>query len=534
MPPWPSTASTRQRPSSTRPRRGSPVPGGLSTGGVLFIVCRAGLRASAIASSDIEIRSPVDSSMSSSRRGGWSETLRARAMSWSVVRPIADTTTTTRLPLSRVAATRPATALSRSGRPPTTRRTSAPRSAPCGRLCTKRAARASPQRAAWRPWRARRADGIHFAPQRTLPPPRRGDRQGAGEQLRVRLGERGSSRSGTTPSDAGDRHRDVRAWRRSSSYPARDGTKIPMFVRRPSGCASAPRRARARWSSHFHGGPEGQTRAGLQRRARRCSSTPASSYVEPNVRGSDGYGKAWLHADDGAKRLEVITDIEDARSTCARTGRAGGKAPKIGIFGGSYGGYSTLMGMTMFAGAYDAGRVGGRHVATSSPSSRTPRRTAASCASASTATRRRTSRRSHKLSPITYVDQVKAPLLHHPGRERSARPGRRGDADPRGARRRRASPRELIVFADEGHGVARSATTRCSQLGHTIALLPEAPPGHPEGLDAVGRGGSQRLAALGVGAVVRRKSWLLSWVSLPSGRRPMVERAGGWGRGRSR
>lgn len=35
-------------------------------------------------------------------------------------------------------------------------------------------------------------------------------------------------------------------------------------------------------------------------------------YVEPNVRGSDGYGQAWLDSDNGAKRLKVWTDIEDA------------------------------------------------------------------------------------------------------------------------------------------------------------------------------------------------------------------------------
>jgi len=34
---------------------------------------------------------------------------------------------------------------------------------------------------------------------------------------------------------------------------------------------------------------------------------------------------------------------------------AHGVAPKVGIFGGSYGGYSTLIGMTLFGGAYDAG-----------------------------------------------------------------------------------------------------------------------------------------------------------------------------------
>ena len=80
-------------------------------------------------------------------------------------------------------------------------------------------------------------------------------------------------------------------------------------------------------------------------------------FVEPNVRGSTGYGKAWFHADDGPKRLHVITDIEDAATYIRTAWAKDGKAPKIGVLGGSYGGYSTLMAMTYFAGAFDAGVV---------------------------------------------------------------------------------------------------------------------------------------------------------------------------------
>ena len=70
---------------------------------------------SAIDSSAIDSRSPHDSSMSSSRRGGDGVTVRAIAISWLVVLPIADTTTTTRLPGATVAATRSATRPSRAG-----------------------------------------------------------------------------------------------------------------------------------------------------------------------------------------------------------------------------------------------------------------------------------------------------------------------------------------------------------------------------------------------------------------------------------
>ncbi len=68
---------------------------------------------SAIANSAIEMRSPVESSMSNSRRGGDGVTERASANSSSVVLPIAETTTTTRRPLPTVSATRSATFPSR-------------------------------------------------------------------------------------------------------------------------------------------------------------------------------------------------------------------------------------------------------------------------------------------------------------------------------------------------------------------------------------------------------------------------------------
>ena len=71
----------------------------------------------AIASSDIAIRSPAVSSMSSSRGSGVGVSSDAISRSSSVVSPIAETTTTTSLPASRAWATRSATWLIRSGDP---------------------------------------------------------------------------------------------------------------------------------------------------------------------------------------------------------------------------------------------------------------------------------------------------------------------------------------------------------------------------------------------------------------------------------
>ena len=55
------------------------------------------------------MRSPAESSMSSSRRAGLSQTCLARARRSSVVSPIADTTTTTSLPAPLAVAMRSAT-----------------------------------------------------------------------------------------------------------------------------------------------------------------------------------------------------------------------------------------------------------------------------------------------------------------------------------------------------------------------------------------------------------------------------------------
>jgi len=230
-------------------------------------------------------------------------------------------------------------------------------------------------------------------------------------------------------------------------YPARDGTKIPMFVRRPKTCDKP-----CPVVVLFHGGPEGQAVAGFNVRAQLFVDA-GFTLVEPNVRGSDGYGKTWLHADDGAKRLAVITDIEDAAKHIRATWGDGGKAPKVGVAGGSYGGYSTLVAMTMFAGAYDAGAsvVGMSNLYSFLMN---------------TAPYRRILRISEygdpekdkdvllKLSPITYVDKVSAPLLIIQGATDPRVPA--GESiQIKQALDAKKIPSELVIFADEGHGAQK-------------------------------------------------------------------------------
>ena len=246
------------------------------------------------------------------------------------------------------------------------------------------------------------------------------------------------------------------------SYPARDGAPIPVFVREPKDCAKP-----CPVIVEFHGGPEGQAKPGFSPYAQ-IFLDAGFVFVEPNVRGSDGYGKAWIHADDGPKRLNIITDIEDAALWARKRFVDNGIAPKVGIAGGSYGGYSSLAGMTMFAGAYDAGAevVGISNLLTFLQN---------------TAPYRRILRASEygdvdqdrealiKLSPITYLDRLKGPMLLI-----------QGASDPRvpvgealqfyDALKARGVDSELLIFPDEGHG-AQKRDNRVFQIGYTLRFF---------------------------------------------------------------
>ncbi len=246
------------------------------------------------------------------------------------------------------------------------------------------------------------------------------------------------------------------------TYPARDGTKIPMLVRRPASC---PRTCPV--IVDFHGGPEGQSLAGFNPSAQLFVDA-GYVYVQPNVRGSTGYGKAWLHADDGPKRLAVITDIEDAAKYIRASWTKDGVAPRVGIMGGSYGGYATLMGMTYFAGAFDAGvsRVGISSFTTYL---------------ANTAPYRRILRISEygdpvkdkealvTLSPMTHIAKLRAPLLLIQGVNDPRVPVGEAVQVYRELERRKI-PGGLILFPDEGHGAAKRGNTAMT-LGHTIAFF---------------------------------------------------------------
>jgi dipeptidyl aminopeptidase/acylaminoacyl peptidase len=246
-------------------------------------------------------------------------------------------------------------------------------------------------------------------------------------------------------------------------YPARDGAQIPIIVRRPATCAADP----CPVIVQFHGGPESQARPGFSPIGQLYVDA-GFVFVEPNVRGSSGYGKAWMHADDGPRRLDVITDIEDAARFIRTAWAKQGVAPRLGVVGGSYGGYSALMAMTYFAGAYDAG------VALYSISSletflmnTAPYRRILRVSEYGDPVKDRAALRT--LSPMTHVSKLRSPLLLVQGVNDPRTPAGEAIAIYRELERRRI-PSGLILFADEGHGASKRSN-QVLQIGHTIAFF---------------------------------------------------------------
>ena len=119
-------------------------------------------------------------------------------------------------------------------------------------------------------------------------------------------------------------------------YKSFDGVEIPSILYKPKQ-ASAQSKAPALLL--VHGGPGGQTRVGY---------SPLTQYLVNhgyvilgvNNRGSSGYGKTFFAADDGKHGREPLWDCVAAKKYLASLGYVDEK--KIGIAGGSYGGYMVL------------------------------------------------------------------------------------------------------------------------------------------------------------------------------------------------
>lgn len=119
-------------------------------------------------------------------------------------------------------------------------------------------------------------------------------------------------------------------------YPARDGVRIPAYLTLPEGAGPHPTVLLP------HGGPRARDTGGYDFMAHFFASR-GYAVMQPNFRGSDGYGAEWAEAAYGEWGLGVIQhDLTDAVAALVTGGIS--DPDRICIVGWSYGGYAALAG----------------------------------------------------------------------------------------------------------------------------------------------------------------------------------------------
>ena len=136
-------------------------------------------------------------------------------------------------------------------------------------------------------------------------------------------------------------------------FQAHDGLELSGWLYRPSGASEgAAGGAPAPYVLSFHGGPEGQERPYFRSDYQALLARGIGVFA-PNVRGSSGFGKRFVNLDNGELRFDAIRDIESAVKHLVSTGLA--DPGRLGIMGGSYGGYMTLAGLAWYPELFAAG-----------------------------------------------------------------------------------------------------------------------------------------------------------------------------------
>jgi dipeptidyl aminopeptidase/acylaminoacyl peptidase len=230
-------------------------------------------------------------------------------------------------------------------------------------------------------------------------------------------------------------------------YPTFDGRQIPAFVFHPRDDGSPGPRAAV---FLVHGGPESQLRP---------TFNPTIQYlvhrgfvvIAPNVRGSTGYGKAYLHLDDVELRMDSVADLAAGAQWAAQSGLA--DPTRIAVMGQSYGGFMVLAAVTSYPELWAAGVdiYGIANFVTFMENTGPWRRHLRAAEYGSLEHHRDVLER---ISPIHKADRIVAPMMMIHGAN-----------DPRvpigeteqivGNLQERGRRVEYVRFEDEGHGIVK-------------------------------------------------------------------------------
>ncbi|HSD15745.1 MAG TPA: S9 family peptidase [Thermomonas sp.] len=231
------------------------------------------------------------------------------------------------------------------------------------------------------------------------------------------------------------------------TFKAHDGLELSGWLYLPKGF-----KAPGPVVLSFHGGPEGQERPAFRADYQALLASGIAVFA-PNIRGSSGFGKTFMSLDNHAGRFDANKDIKAAADFLVDAGI--GAKGRLGITGGSYGGYVVMVAVTDYPDTFAAGAnlFGMVNFETFFAQS-TPWMGAISTGEYGDPKTQLQLLRD--LSPIHRLDRVKTPLLVMHGANDTNVPVVEAEQVV-AALKARDVPVEYVLFPDEGHGWRKQA-----------------------------------------------------------------------------
>ncbi|MBL7254098.1 S9 family peptidase [Paractinoplanes lichenicola] len=243
------------------------------------------------------------------------------------------------------------------------------------------------------------------------------------------------------------------------TFPAHDGLTLTGWLFRPVGEGPFPT---VLW---FHGGPEAQERPGHGPLFQSLVDRGIAVFA-PNVRGSSGFGRTFVNADNLALRYAAIQDVQSCVHHLTSSDIA--DISRLGIMGRSYGGYLTLAALTTFPDMFAVGIdvCGMSNFATFYEHTEPWIAAAAVSKYGDPVTDEALLA---DLSPITRIDRLRTPLMVVHGENDSNVPVIEAEQVVR-ALAERGIPHRYLLFPGEGHELLHRSS-RADYMRETVDWL---------------------------------------------------------------
>ena len=232
-------------------------------------------------------------------------------------------------------------------------------------------------------------------------------------------------------------------------YKSFDGKQIPAFLYKPEGAGPFP------VIINIHGGPEAQSFPTFSPSIQFMLRELKVAVLVPNVRGSSGYGKNYLQLDNGFKRKDSVKDIGALLDWIATQPSL--NKDRVGVSGGSYGGYMVLASMVDYNDRIRAGIdvVGISHFSTFLTNTESYRR---DLRRAEYGDEREPEMRAfhEKIAPLNNAKNITRPLFVAQGFNDPRVPYTEAEQMVK-AVRSNGGDVWYLMYKDEGHGFAKKA-----------------------------------------------------------------------------